>query len=159
MASPTSQPESGHRYRTSVRVRWSDLDSYGHVNNANTLTLLEEARVDWLFVDGAAHGAARLRDGVVVSHAEINYLRPISLGRPVEISMGVLGLRRSSVTIDYRCTVDDVLVTTAKTVLVPINAGTGRARRWDEGEVAFLTEYLATTSDVSLTAVPVPVVE
>src|SRR5699024_3847970 len=29
----------------SIPVRWSDLDAYGHVNNARMLTLLEEARI------------------------------------------------------------------------------------------------------------------
>ena len=28
-----------------MAVRWSDLDAYGHVNNARFLTLYEEARV------------------------------------------------------------------------------------------------------------------
>ena len=149
MSVPTrsSLAADAHRYRTSVRVRWSDLDSYGHVNNANTLTLLEEARVDWLFVDGALGGAGRLRDGIVISHAELNYLRPISLGRPVDISMGVVVLRRSSVTVDYECTVDDVLVTTAKTVLVPVNPDTARARRWSEDETAFLSRFLPPTGE------------
>ncbi|HEX4705043.1 MAG TPA: thioesterase family protein, partial [Pseudonocardiaceae bacterium] len=40
-----------------VRPRWSDMDSFGHVNHANTVTLLEEARVDLLFGEGARHGA------------------------------------------------------------------------------------------------------
>ena len=26
-----------------IRLRWSDLDAYGHVNNAEMLRLLEEA--------------------------------------------------------------------------------------------------------------------
>ncbi|QGH70130.1 thioesterase family protein [Pseudactinotalea sp. HY158] len=49
-----------------IRMRWSDLDAYGHVNNAAMLTLLEEARIETFWtvdtagaagVDGAAAGA------------------------------------------------------------------------------------------------------
>ena len=36
-----------------VRPRWSDMDAYGHVNHANTVTLLEEARVELLFSEAA----------------------------------------------------------------------------------------------------------
>ena len=35
-----------------VTVRWSDLDAYGHVNNAAVVTLLEEARVAALWRTG-----------------------------------------------------------------------------------------------------------
>ena len=44
-------PDAPQRYVTDVRVRYSDLDAQGHVNNARVITLLEEARVDWLYAD------------------------------------------------------------------------------------------------------------
>ena len=31
-----------------MRIRWRDVDSYGHVNNAVYLTYLEEARDRWV---------------------------------------------------------------------------------------------------------------
>ena len=31
-----------------IRIRWRDVDSYGHVNNAVYLTYLEEARDRWV---------------------------------------------------------------------------------------------------------------
>jgi acyl-CoA thioester hydrolase len=31
-----------------IRIRWRDLDNYGHVNNAVYLTFLEEARDRWV---------------------------------------------------------------------------------------------------------------
>ncbi|MGH3980641.1 MAG: acyl-CoA thioesterase [Pseudonocardiaceae bacterium] len=36
-------------YATEIAVRWSDMDSFGHVNNACTVTLIEEARTELLF--------------------------------------------------------------------------------------------------------------
>jgi acyl-CoA thioester hydrolase len=39
-------------------VRWSDLDAYGHVDNARFLTLYEEARVALMFVEAAKAGVA-----------------------------------------------------------------------------------------------------
>ena len=35
-------------HRTTISVRWGDMDSFKHVNNAQYLRYLEEARVQWL---------------------------------------------------------------------------------------------------------------
>ena len=51
---------------TDVAVRWSDMDVFGHVNNACVVTLLEEARTELLFGEGARRGAQTLANGVVV---------------------------------------------------------------------------------------------
>ncbi|MTD13468.1 acyl-CoA thioesterase [Nakamurella sp. YIM 132087] len=132
------------RYSTTVRVRWSDLDAFGHVNNARTATLLEEARVDWLFTEASKQGANRLTDGIVVSRLEIRYLRPITFGETVTVSMGVTELRAVSTTIDYLVHADDVLAVTASTQLVPMDLEGMRPRRWDENERGFLAGYLGT---------------
>ena len=34
--------------RVSISVRWRDMDSMGHVNNAKYISYLEEARVRWM---------------------------------------------------------------------------------------------------------------
>lgn len=133
-------PSDG-RFVTEVRVRWSDLDAFGHVNNARTVTLLEEARVDWLFVEAANHGVDRLTEGIVVSHLDISYRRPIPFGATVTVSMGVIRLAAASFTIDYLLKVDDELSTTAGTTLVPVDSDTFRPRRLDPAEREFLSGY------------------
>jgi acyl-CoA thioester hydrolase len=125
-----------------VRVRWSDLDAFGHVNNARTVTLLEEARVDWLFVEAARHGVDRLTDGIVVSRLHIDYRRAIGFGLPVDVSMGIAELAAASFTVDYRVDVAGELAATASTVLVPVSPVTFRPRRLDASERRFLTTYL-----------------
>lgn len=131
----------GQRYVTEVRVRWSDLDAFGHVNNARTVTLLEEARVDWLFVDAARHGVSRLTEGIVVARLEIDYRRAIGFGLPVTVSMGVATLRTSSFAVDYLVSVGGTTVAHAMTVMVPVDPTTFRPRRIDEGERAYLTRF------------------
>jgi acyl-CoA thioester hydrolase len=135
----------GKRYVTDVRVRWSDLDAFGHVNNARTVTLLEEARVAWLFVEAARHGAGRLTEGVVVATLDIAYRRQIGFGLPVTVSMGLTALAAASFTIDYRVTVGGDLVVTAGTQLVPVDPATFRPRRLDPAERDFLQPYLVSS--------------
>jgi acyl-CoA thioester hydrolase len=134
--------ESGLRYTTEVRVRWSDLDAYGHVNNAKALTLLEEARVDWLFTEATRRGATGLTGGMVVSRLSVHYKRSITFGPPVSVSMGVVELKSVSTTVDYIVTAEDEVAITATTQLVPVDPVNWRPRRWDTAERAFLTEYL-----------------
>lgn len=133
--------EVGGRFVTEVPVRWSDLDAFGHVNNARTVTLLEEARVDWLFVTATAAGAGRMTTGIVVARLEVDYRRPIPFESPVMVSMGVAALGAASFTVDYRLTLRDVEMATAATVLVPIDPGTGAPRRLDEDERYYLSGF------------------
>lgn len=136
------------RFVTDVHVRWSDLDVFGHVNNARTLTLLEEARVDWLFDAAARSGADRLTRGVVVSRLTIEYRRAIGHGVPVTVSMGLADLARASFTIDYEVLVDGEVAVVASSVLVPVDPDTFRPRRLDDVEREFLAPYL-TSADAS----------
>ena len=130
------------RYVTQVRVRWSDLDAFGHVNNARTVTLLEEARVDWLFTDATRHGVNRITEGIVVAHLEIDYKRPIGMKLPVTVSMGVTKLGVASFTIDYVLSQAGATAATASTVLVPVDPATFRPRRMDERERTYLGRFL-----------------
>lgn len=64
-------------FSTDVAVRWSDMDVYGHVNNARVVTLLEEARTGLLFGEGARRGAQTLAEGVVVVELLVRYRQPL----------------------------------------------------------------------------------
>lgn len=130
------------RYVTQVRVRWSDLDAFRHVNNAKTVTLLEEARVDWLFSEAAKHGIERLTEGIVVARLEIDYKRPIGMDVPVTVSMGLTKLGQASMTVDYVLSVAGVTAATASTVLVPVDPVTFRPRRIDDRERAYLLPFV-----------------
>ena len=127
------------RYVTQVRVRWSDLDAFRHVNNAKTVTLLEEARVDWLFSEAARHGVNRLTEGIVVARLEIDYKRPIGMELPVTVSMGLTKLGHG---------LDDRRLPASawrarrrrprSSVLVPVDPVTFRPRRMDDRERTYL---------------------
>ncbi len=131
------------RYVTDVRVRYSDLDAQGHVNNARVLTLLEEARVDWLFVDAPHHGADQLVRAIVVASLEIQYKRPILFGPPVRVSLGVPKIGKASFTVDYVLASDGEVMATASTVLVAVELADGRPRRLGDNERAYLAGYQA----------------
>ncbi|MSZ48400.1 MAG: thioesterase, partial [Actinobacteria bacterium] len=46
------------KFATTQYVRWDDIDAFGHVNNAKYLTLAQEARFQWSFVQSKARDEA-----------------------------------------------------------------------------------------------------
>ncbi len=69
---------------TRLKVRFSDLDAMGHVNNATYLSYLEEARIEYFGCSVGFPGSS-LDFGAVVARIDISYLRPIELGDKVNI--------------------------------------------------------------------------
>lgn len=138
----TTAPDGTHRFVTQVRVRWSDLDMFGHVNNARTLTLLEEARIDWIFGPTRDDRVEHLTRGVVVARAEVDYRRPLGFEHPATVTMGVTKLSPSSFTIDYQLHSSGQLAVTARTVMVPVDPETFRPRRLSPDEHAYFTLFV-----------------
>jgi acyl-CoA thioester hydrolase len=126
-------------------LRWSDLDAYGHVNNARFLTLYEEARVAMMFVGARAAGLTSFEDGVVVSPHEVDYLRPIDYGDPVRIEMWIEELRASRFTVCYEMFDGEVLASRARSILVPFDLDNGRPRRLKPVETEFLQSWMTSS--------------
>ncbi|MBV1854146.1 acyl-CoA thioesterase [Catellatospora tritici] len=130
------------RFTYHCALRWSDLDAYGHVNNARFLTLYEEARVAMMFVGAREAGVTSFEDGIVVSRHEVDYLRPVDYGDPVRIELWVDDLKASRFTICYELFDGDLLASRARTVLVPYDLERRRPRRLTEAEQSFLKPWL-----------------
>ena len=129
------------RYVFDCPLRWSDLDAYGHVNNARFLTLYEEARVALMFNYARAQGLTSFEAGVVVSRHEVDYLRPVDFGHRVTIEMWVEEIRASRFVIAYELRDDGELAGRARSVLVPFDLGPGRPRRLSDEERTFLEAW------------------
>ncbi|PWD52377.1 4-hydroxybenzoyl-CoA thioesterase [Serinibacter arcticus] len=96
-------PPATTRLRIPVAVRWSDLDAYGHVNNAQAFTLLEEARIEAFWANperpdpwptailAMGHGAPVQ---TLVARQEMEYARPmphLRSGLLVQLWIGRMG--------------------------------------------------------------------
>ena len=119
-----------------MRIRWRDLDPYGHVNHAVYVTYLEELRDDWL--------KERLAiDGVwdyVVARLAIDYRRELRPeDGPLRAEFSVERLGRTSVTLRERLlTAAGEEAAEAETVLVAIDRAAGKPRPLDGRERAAL---------------------
>lgn len=91
---------AGFEFTTPIEIRFSDLDAYGHVNNALFFTYLETARIK-LFQQ---HFGAFLDNELMflVVRAECDYRLPIELNDPLQISVYTDQVRHSSFDFSYR---------------------------------------------------------
>ncbi len=129
-------------FSTDVAVRWSDMDAYGHVNNARVVTLLEEARTELLFTEGARRGAEGLAEGIVVVELVVRYQQPLVYSAtPVRVRLWVSELRAASFALDYTVTAGDGDAVTARTQLATYDFAAQRPRRLIPAEREFLAAF------------------
>lgn len=135
------------RIHVPVGIRFSDLDAFGHVNNAALLTLLEEARVAvfWnsgdLKIDGVNDVDAPVTDTsgagtiTLVARQEVEYLAPVPyLREPLDVRLWIGRLGGASMDICYEVfgpagTGEPTLFARAASTIVLVDSGSGRPRR------------------------------
>ena len=118
--------------RIPISVRWRDMDSMGHVNNAKYISYLEEARVRWMLgVDGVSMTD---RIAPVVAATNVNYRLPIVWPNDILVELFVERLGNSSVTIGHRIVAEDgTLHCDGHAVTVWIDRRTGKSRPLPDG--------------------------
>jgi acyl-CoA thioester hydrolase len=129
------------RFTYPCPVRWSDLDAFGHVNNARFLTLYEEARVALMFIEARKAGVTSFERGVVIFRHEIDYMRPIDYTDPVHIELWIEEIRPSRSTVAYELFDGGTVASRARSVCVPFDLDAGRPRRLSADEREFLVPW------------------
>lgn len=133
------------RLHVAIPLRWSDFDAYAHVNNAEMLRLLEEARIQAFWrpdspeAGGMATAVLDARPGArtisLIARQEIEYLAPIPYMRaPIDIEMWIGRIGGASLEVCYELYSPEgvaprVLYTKAATTLVMVTAASGRPER------------------------------
>ena len=147
------------RLHVPIKLRWSDLDAYGHVNNAEMLRLFEEARIEAFWVtDDAAQavgGSTAILDGrpgadtlTLIARQEVEYLAPIPyLRQPLDVQLWLGRLGGASLEVCYEVfspegTEPRTMYSRAATTIVLVDAATQRPRRINDREREAWSPYL-----------------
>ena len=108
------------RYR--LRVRFSDCDPLGHVNNATYLTYLEQARIVlWGEQLGGRWMANGPRgEGFILARAEVDFRAQAREGDEIEVRLALAGFGRSTAIYEYEVVdlSDGKVVLEARTIQV-----------------------------------------
>ena len=126
-----------------VEVRWADLDSSRHVNNAVYLTYLEEVRSAWL---EQTLGSREIVDEFVLVRVEIDFRRELTLDDEAVVARCTLArVGTSSIrTSEEISTPDGELAARAEAVMVARDES-GRPRPLTDAERAALSSPGAPT--------------
>jgi acyl-CoA thioester hydrolase len=80
-------------------VRWSDIDCYQHINHATMVTILEEARVEFLR-EPFAEDATTI--GLLIHEVQVLYKGQLRLvDSPLQVTMWTIRCRAVDFTIGY----------------------------------------------------------
>lgn len=134
------------RFHAKVDIRWSDMDVFQHVNHARMVTLLEEARIPWLFEDGRP--TAPLRAGCVLVDLHVRYRGQLRHeDTPLDIAMWIKQLRAVDFTVGYEVRAAGAApgspaAVVAATQIAAFDIETQRLRRITPAEHDYLAEWM-----------------
>ena len=107
-------------YSVPIDVRYGDLDPQWHVNNANFLAFLEQARLSYLMNLGLFDGQNFLNFNLIVADIHIAYLAPIQLRQKVAVYIRCDRIGNKSMTFAYEIRDQDTqqVCATAESIMV-----------------------------------------
>lgn len=138
---------AAERYVVEVGVRWGDQDALGHVNHAVAVSLIAEARMQWLGLDAPAEGFTDFRQPKVVASLAVEYGVPVEYGSPLTMAMRVSRIGRKSYTLVHEAIQGGETRFTGSVVLVPRDPESGRSREVTARERAYLSRFLQTEDE------------
>lgn len=114
---PRLRDKASFRHFTQERIRFSDTDMVGHVNNTAYAVYCESGRVDF------TSGLEALADGraIVMARITINMRAETYFPGMVDVGTGVMRVGRTSYTLGQGLFVGDTCVATAEGVVVVID--------------------------------------
>lgn len=135
---------SEHQFKTFDKVRYSDTDRQGHVNNAVFSTFFETGRVELLYIP-----TNPLYDegcSFVIASSKIDYLSEIMWPGTVEIGTSIIKIGNSSVHLIQSIYQHRKLVGTSDNITVQVDNETKRSKPLSNEAKEKLSNYLLSCS-------------
>lgn len=133
-------------FETTVPLRWSDQDLNRHVNHARIITLLEEARIPWLFAPGLP--TESIGHGAVMTDISVQYRGQVMHAPgPVKVRMWVTELKAAYFTSAYELRNGDTprerpAEVTSQCTIAAFDLETQRPRRLPKAARDYLRTFL-----------------
>ncbi|MFC5284254.1 acyl-CoA thioesterase [Pedobacter alpinus] len=132
-----------YKYKTEIPIRFSDMDMFGHANNAVYLTYFEQARSNyWKDIINWDWKAI----GIIIAKAQIDFIKPIILNDNIFAYVKTSRLGNSSWDIDYILVSEnedgsETVKAIGKTVQVAINYETNKPTPIPKKERDLMKQY------------------
>ncbi|HEY7796444.1 MAG TPA: thioesterase family protein [Microbacteriaceae bacterium] len=124
-----------------VFLRWSDVDRFGHVNNAVMATIFEEARARFFYSDPT--GTNLLDKGVVVASQSLDYKKPIFYStEPLTVDVNVTQIGNSSFELGYSVAQSgQPNLASGVSTMVVVDEQSAKPKRLSEEQINWLSNY------------------
>ena len=117
-------------HEVNFRVRYSETDAQGIVNNANYLSYFEVGRVEWLRAIGLSYKELEKKGyGFVVVEVHAFYRKAAFFDDELTLRTELAELKRASLRFSYALLRGEEMIATGYTRHGCIELSTGRARR------------------------------
>lgn len=132
-------------YHATITVRWSDMDAFAHINHARMVTLLEEARIEWLLSEGDANES--LIKSALIANVNISYKKPLRhADSPLDITLWFEKVRSVDFTIGYEvraagAAAESAPAVIATTQMAMVDVGSESLRRISAEEKEYLARW------------------
>jgi acyl-CoA thioester hydrolase len=131
------------KYWKTIEVRWGDMDSQGHVNNAVYFTYLESARVELVRKMGFKGKQGGGAEGLALVSASCDFKRQVVYPATLDVGLRVERIGRRSFEMSYGIFVHgtEQLVASARSVNAWIEYAAERSVELPDWFRAMLVEY------------------
>lgn len=123
-------------FETQIKVRFSETDAFGHLNNVSHIIYFEQARLYFLqeleMLDYFM--ATDCKTIMVTADIHCHYMSQIFFGQPLEVKVRMAHLGKTSMDIQYAIvdTRNQKLLAAGRGAIVHINKKTGKSTPWPE---------------------------
>lgn len=122
------------------KIRYSDTDRQGHVNNAVFSTYLETGRVEFLYDKDFPF--AENKSSFVIASLHINFKKEILWPGKVDIGTGIVRIGNSSIKLYQKLFQNHQCVADAETIIVQVDNITTSSMTLDEEVRQKLQQYV-----------------
>ena len=112
------------RHRTRIEVRFRDIDSFGHVNNAVIASYVEQARIRYLQDVVRVDPVGKMP--LILGMLKIDYLSPIFLEDDVQVGSRIDWIGRTSIAMSHLLKAQDRELARSSSVLVAYDYANAR---------------------------------
>lgn len=125
----------GFSFETEVKVRFSETDMYGHLNNTVPFVYFEQARIEYLKSLGVFDSEKAKTSILVVADLQCDFLKQVFFDETLRIRVKTESIGTSSMDLHYLALNEkDEPVFVGRGTLVLLNAKTGKGQPLSEKE-------------------------
>jgi len=127
--------QSEFKFKITVKVRFSETDMFGHMNNTVPFTYFEEARIEFLkYLGFMQEWTAKNSEIIpVVADLQCDFLQQVYFDEKIDVYVKVSSIGNSSIDTHYMgINPNGTICFTGRNSIVNMNRNTGRSEKWPD---------------------------